>query len=615
MDSVPERCCDIVMKGGITSGVVYPLAVVELSREFRFKNVGGTSAGAIGAALTAAAEYQRLTSGGSRAGFDVLARLPEFLGGQTDGRSNLLGLFQPRPEARRLFALGAAFVGSARAATKARRALWALVRLAPLGALLALLLMLLPFLAARPVALAPALTQLTHTAMALVVGLVAMVVLGLVKAGRVLPAHGFGLCSGLGQERPGVTDWLHATLQEAAGRGPNEAPLTFGDLWAADAAPASRAAAAARAEQDAAARAIDLQMITTALTHGRPYRLPFENRRFAFREAEMRGYFPDVVVDHMINSAPRGEGGFAGLHRLPLAHDLPVLVAARMSLSFPLLFSMVPLYAVDYTFRANRGRDPKPERCWFVDGGLSSNFPVTMFDGPLPRWPTFCIDLSTFHEQYPKSESDDCENVWMVSGNGNGTSDRWTRLPGRGLGALGGFAMAMLDTAVNWRDNTQLTVPGYRDRIAHVKLSPGEGGLNLDMDAGTMRSLAWRGHCAAVQLRERFGVAGATRKGLNWNTHRWTRFRSSMALFQKMLGQVTAAVRYRDPAYPGYGALIGRTRDADPHTGYWWASDPEEHQRLVAAFLEEAAALADAPLSFEEDAPRPRPELQITPRL
>jgi hypothetical protein len=52
----PERFCDLVMKGGFTSGVVYPLAACELARAFRLKNIGGTSAGAIAAAATAAAE-------------------------------------------------------------------------------------------------------------------------------------------------------------------------------------------------------------------------------------------------------------------------------------------------------------------------------------------------------------------------------------------------------------------------------------------------------------------------------------------------------------------------------------------------------------------------------
>jgi hypothetical protein len=46
----PTKLCDIVMKGGVTSGIVYPLAVCELAKTYTFKNIGGTSAGAIAAA-------------------------------------------------------------------------------------------------------------------------------------------------------------------------------------------------------------------------------------------------------------------------------------------------------------------------------------------------------------------------------------------------------------------------------------------------------------------------------------------------------------------------------------------------------------------------------------
>ena len=47
--SSPERDCDVVMKGGITSGVVYPHAICELARAFRLVSIGGTSAGATAA--------------------------------------------------------------------------------------------------------------------------------------------------------------------------------------------------------------------------------------------------------------------------------------------------------------------------------------------------------------------------------------------------------------------------------------------------------------------------------------------------------------------------------------------------------------------------------------
>lgn len=37
----PNLECDVIMKGGITSGVVYPGAIFELSRTYRFRGIGG----------------------------------------------------------------------------------------------------------------------------------------------------------------------------------------------------------------------------------------------------------------------------------------------------------------------------------------------------------------------------------------------------------------------------------------------------------------------------------------------------------------------------------------------------------------------------------------------
>ena len=56
--------CDLVMKGGITSGVVYPKLVAKLSSKYRFKNIGGTSAGAIAAGACAAAGWLRGSAAG-----------------------------------------------------------------------------------------------------------------------------------------------------------------------------------------------------------------------------------------------------------------------------------------------------------------------------------------------------------------------------------------------------------------------------------------------------------------------------------------------------------------------------------------------------------------------
>src|ERR1700758_1227867 len=105
--SEPDKSCDIVLKGGITSGVVYPLALVSLSQKYRFSNTGGTSAGAIAAAAAAAAEYGRPIAG---AGFDRLAKIPGEVG------PSLLSMFQPTPILEPLFDI---FVAALKAKTGA----------------------------------------------------------------------------------------------------------------------------------------------------------------------------------------------------------------------------------------------------------------------------------------------------------------------------------------------------------------------------------------------------------------------------------------------------------------------------------------------------------------
>src|SRR5256885_10139063 len=57
--ALPQRECDLIMEGGITSGIVYPRLIAELSTTYRLRRIGGTSAGAIAAAAAAAAEYGR----------------------------------------------------------------------------------------------------------------------------------------------------------------------------------------------------------------------------------------------------------------------------------------------------------------------------------------------------------------------------------------------------------------------------------------------------------------------------------------------------------------------------------------------------------------------------
>lgn len=79
--------CDLVMRGGITSGIVYPPAVLQLHKNgYRFRGIGGASAGAIAAAATAAAQH-----GAGTRGFEKLSALSDSLG----EKGLLLKLFQP----------------------------------------------------------------------------------------------------------------------------------------------------------------------------------------------------------------------------------------------------------------------------------------------------------------------------------------------------------------------------------------------------------------------------------------------------------------------------------------------------------------------------------------
>src|SRR5471030_3069423 len=91
-DKIVLPYCGVIMKGGITSGVVYPEALVHLSQKYRFKSIGGASAGAIGAALGAAAEYNRTGDG-----FETLQGKTGIL--TSIGLSNL---FQPQSSTRPL---------------------------------------------------------------------------------------------------------------------------------------------------------------------------------------------------------------------------------------------------------------------------------------------------------------------------------------------------------------------------------------------------------------------------------------------------------------------------------------------------------------------------------
>lgn len=610
----PPLHCDLILKGGIVSGVVYPSALCELAQTYRFHNLGGTSSGAMAAAAAAAAEHGRRTGQGRH--FARLAAVPGELGATVpaNGRSALFNLFQPAPQARPLFALFLAAQGGGGLPALGL----ALARGFPLAALLGALpgLGLVAVLVVAARALGAAIGD-APAAFVVLVGLLLGLALALagtllaagLRAGllalRELPEIWYGACTGAaapGGVGPGLTDWLADLLNELAGKPFRAAPLTFGDLRGP--------------EEGDDARRINLELITTCLTLGRPVRIgaahPELARRFFFRRDELAQFFPAWVIDWMLQhprSLAPDQAPPAGFDPLPAMEDLPVVVAARLSLSFPLLLSALPLYTID---RSPFATDRTPQRCLFSDGGICSNFPIHFFDQPLPRWPTFGINLRPFHPEQPVSKLQ-LENVWMPRTNREGRVPDWQALPVAGLGRVPAFVQQIVGTGLNWRDNQALLAPGFLDRIAHIFLTDAEGGLNLSMSPRAIARLAERGQAAGRLLVDRYAAPPRPGITIGWDNHRWVRYRAMMEFVQGLLDRL-ATVFYDRSLGSSYSDLLEREPGAPP-TSYPFTSLDREGARLgVEAMVQLHGTWTENDVDMADGAPRPGPELRIAPR-
>ncbi|MEA2685005.1 MAG: hypothetical protein QOE93_200, partial [Actinomycetota bacterium] len=563
--------CDMVMKGGITSGVVYPRAACHLATTYRFRRLGGSSAGAIAATMAAAAEVGRASTTG---GFPKLYAIPTELG------KSLSLLFQAPEPTRPALALLMTWVDP-KLGTMGRigRTIRALAGgTSVLTGLGAAVVTLLP-LAAYTVALvgnSPGTLfrdLLVWLPLALIIGFVVAMVTGAVRlAKRTLAGvngNGFGLCDGHTKDPsipgPPLTDWMADNLDDIAAipqslARPAGTPLTFGDLWGKDAADAYRkampdvtkgeATALSPVERQklAAERVVDVVVMTTDMCHRRPYRFPFSTQEFFWCPECFEKYFPERVVAHLRATGKETEGDDdpvdgpidarrqvrricpihpgARLWHLPLAVDIPVVMAARLSLSYPALFSTVPFHIVDFA-------TPEGHRAvktvWFSDGGITANFPMHFFDTLLPRRPTFGINLTKLHPDSDKV-------VWRPTYRG-ASGGLARHVP---ITSVFGFVAALIDTLQNSADNMQVTMPAFKKRIAQVRQRDDEGGLNLKMDGDTITELANRGADAAAEFDD-----------FPFDDHRDQRYRIAMAGLDEVLHGLQAP-------YPEYKDLLTR---------------------------------------------------------
>jgi len=648
------------MKGGITSGIVYPKAVLALKDTYRFRNIGGTSAGAIAAVATAAAEYSRETI--DSAGKDGFDRLDD-LNAHLLEKGFLRNLFQASPSTQVLMETASAAMKGRVDEPKWLRVLGklggvagVLVRFTPLPVLLGL---------GAGFGVGAGLSGLDggkaggvrriaflgiFTALGGVIGGVSALIHNLFND---VPANGFGICIGhdpkaktgqLAEGKPVLIDWLvrqiegiGAKTETAKAEGGTcdgrtyKVPLTFGDLKSSP-------------------HSICLKMMTTNVSEELPYVLPFDDFRFLFEEAKMREYFPDDIVDHLVTKRHKSERGRIlpfGFFFLPAADDIPIVVSMRMSLSFPILLSAVPLW----TFGAGAFKKIKENKGaaftkddlnlnWFSDGGLSSNFPIHFFDSWLPVRPTFGIDLAA----YPPEAFDRNGNLLpskfstapttgdstgRPSPRGAADSSAAVYLPRANeqppkivneLPSLVSFLGAIISTMQNYRDNQQSQLPSYRERIVQVRLEKTEGGLNLDMPSETLERIASKGSEAGEKLLEDFDL----------EEHQWTRFRVLMSQLEAELREMQEKLSAAPPAKFDTQLLLRKQQEAGFPYGFHTSDNSESNAKAnewvshVQKVLSEIEGLMQAwpqpPATgaqalFARRPPSPASNLRLMPQL
>ena len=573
--------CDLVMKGGITSGIVYPPVIVKLKDSYTFRSIGGTSAGAIGAAGAAAAEYNR--AGG---GFVTLEKVGKSLG----EHATLLNLFQAPAQTHILLDILLAILQhrqecllghkkpsllhSVRVVSEYLNALWnerlpaynragnsgrwigvgvgIITALILTCACIGLSALFHPFVWTRDGTLPGCIAIVLFSLCSLLGGYSGQWIgrsLYLLDVGVQLYKTGlyetfYGICPGhtavadSQNDNTNLTDWLSIAIDTIAGLPTMRVPLTFGALQQKE---------------------INLQMVTSNLNHSQPYILPDDLSNFIFKESDMQRLFPAYVVEQLKTSPAHPLFPVQllpeGYHFLPDAADLPVVFGVRLSLSFPLLLSAVPLYTLSsVAYQAYLRKELHgpfdPERhlqCnWFSDGGICSNFPIQFFDNWLPQHPTFGINMSStkmdasvlqpapLHSDrvsvanqcyqkdlslpYTMATNHEGKDVYLPLAEG-AMAVEWSPVE-----SIPKFLRAIFQTTQNYRDTLQMRLPSYRERVVQIRLTDHEGGLSLTMPSAIIQRIEQKGE-----------HAGALLQRFQFDQHWWVRFLVLMARLEDNL--------------------------------------------------------------------------------
>lgn len=583
--------CDVTLHGGHASPeLVFPSALVRLAKRFFFRRIAGSGGAAPVAAMTAAAEYARRSR--RLCGFpafdktaDYLVEHPSVFGRMTTtrGARSILEVAEAVSAdcgvVSRLVQVGASlyrrFPASATAGALIGLALAVGDSFAQLaGEQMTIRRVLDPI----PVVVA-AVNLLVGSLCGALVGVVAQI-LSLRK--RVSKGT-FGLHTGYskkaGPNQGYVTNWLCVELAKLAGRENDSTPLTFGMLWDAPEPSGDQY------DPFAGTRSIDLEMVTTCVSLGRPIRLPMglAGLDLYFDPYELERYFPDDLVSWMVKVSPKTMviEGKRYCH-LPEPRDLPVLFAVRMSSGIPFVLDAVPLY-----LSQGNGAEPYATvaRVLFASGSLVSGFPDRSGAPLLPPHPSFEFSVDRTSRERDASQRYEPRDPELGH-------------PEQGRGRVHpienylDFAAALWDSARNWPENTRRALAVSDELVAVIDAPVSDRRPFSAPPVAVSKSVAEQARAAADDLAEQalFPTYGARRR----------------RRFHTVVRSLSHAVREFSEDY-----ALGRTSDAEAFRD---GSDPRVQTLLdagtrLAAFSEPASRSREPifPLSSvpEDDHPAP----------
>jgi predicted acylesterase/phospholipase RssA len=517
-------------------------------------------------------------------------------------------------------------------------------------------------------------------------------VLFLMDVYRLLLMPGFGMCTGMradGDKNKSLVEWLHEGIQKSA-QLPLHKPLTFGELWRAPGGPKDESGASLE-------KSIDLRMITTCLSQGRIYELPqkHSDTPIMFRLSELKDFFPESVIDHLRSSSSaldvyknefiarrfferslaeaKYQPGIVDklaecqkklqkifdelekpdskdIRVLPAA-ALPIVVAARMSMSCPILFQAVPFLGLNLD---KNTEDMEIVRLWFSDGGIGSNFPIHIFDQAIPKWPTLglkLLDVAPRNSIRPRKSSKPRPILTYLpffhyAGSEDNlvfpNDDQAFSFAGKRqtLGTFIQFVFSIYASAKDGNDQSYLRMPDIRNRVVRVYMNNrSKNALNLKISPDVIK---WLGGTVGVQGGRNAADAYLAdlqddkyRSVVNlWQDHRWVRMRMLIdGLRQYLSGAGHAINSSQLPGCPGQATLRDQIADVTntPHriaknikatpqlrslSDTETALTVDQAAQINAALdaivaLEEQLAQLDLPQAY---VPQPQPVLRFKPQ-